>query len=200
MKHAASQTLYAYWNALRGTRAIPDCDALDPVAIGSILADTFLVDIEPREGPDAFSLRVRLSGTRINALAGRDLAGSDLLTLWLEQDRARLQDLLLAVLEEARVVVAGCVAGPVNEHPARLEALFLPLRHHNRADRQVLGALSTVSSPPWLGLKEVGPISLSSERVIDPLDLQPAASLLRERWERRLQLTVYEGGTARVLA
>ena len=59
MKHATSRLLFAYWDGLRGDRAAPERSQIEPGQIRHILADTFILAIEP-DGQAEF----RLAGTR----------------------------------------------------------------------------------------------------------------------------------------
>ena len=68
MKHPSSRALYAYWDTLRAGRAAPERGELDPGAIRTILGDVMILEVG---GPHRYA--VRLAGTRICSLMGREL-------------------------------------------------------------------------------------------------------------------------------
>ncbi len=68
MKHPSSRALYAYWDRLRAGRAAPERGELDPGAIRTILGDVMILEVG---GPHRYA--VRLAGTRICSLMGREL-------------------------------------------------------------------------------------------------------------------------------
>jgi hypothetical protein len=67
---AATTELYAYWNQLRGARSAPERNDIDPGAIRSVLADTFVLDFDAQRG-----FPFRISGSRANALFLREMRG-----------------------------------------------------------------------------------------------------------------------------
>lgn len=161
MRQQVSRDLYAYWSQLKGARAAPDRADIDPVAIRHILADTFIMEVDPER---AFPMR--LSGTRLNALWLRDRKGESFVDLWRGEDRRSVAAALLTVIEGVTPVVAGVKAAPRGEAPLELELLLLPLRHFGKTHSRVLGALSAVRPPEWLGHVGAGALELISMRVI----------------------------------
>lgn len=69
--HEALRSLYAYWNDRRGARAMPARSDLDPVDIPALLRHLILLDVTY----DPLRFRVRLYGTEVIELRGRDLTG-----------------------------------------------------------------------------------------------------------------------------
>jgi hypothetical protein len=201
MKHAATRTLFAYWNSLRGERTAPERSEIDPVAIRDILADTFVCEVDTQAGHP-----FRLAGTRLCGLFGRELKGRGFASLWDPgtgsvgaRESARLVD---AVLAESRPVVAGLHGTTRGLKELDLELLLLPLRHGGKTHSRLLGCLSPSQPAPWAGLDPVAQLDVASVRVIRSLDglgdiavLVPAApSPSRPAPERRGLFTVYRGG------
>ena len=79
MQLAVSRELYAYWDTLRAGRSAPERNDIDPGAIRGILADTFVLDFDPKRG-----FPFRIAGSRANALFLRELRGFPFLQLWRE--------------------------------------------------------------------------------------------------------------------
>jgi hypothetical protein len=174
MKQAVTRELYAYWNDLRGGRAAPERADIDPAAIRSILSDTFILEFDQENRSPLFPFR--LSGTRLNALFLTELKGRSILDLWEAGDRAALVRILHGVPDDSAPVVAGLRAAPHGHPPIELELLLLPLRHHGRTHSRILGAITPMRVPSWLGLLPIEHLSLASLRHVDQSQLAMLAS------------------------
>ncbi|GJD97227.1 PAS domain-containing protein [Methylobacterium iners] len=200
MKHPTSRLLHAYWDRLRGERAAPERGEIEPGAIRNLLADSLILAVD---APRAHA-SVRLAGTRVCALFGRELKGFGFSGIWGEPtaDPWRL-------VETVALDTVGIVAGLRGENAlgdgVDLELLLLPLRHHGQPHVRVLGALSPQSIPGWLGLRPLTRLDTVSMRVLGPIgDRVPdgAEAILRDLPEpandtfpqRRGHLVVHPGG------
>ena len=94
MKHAASRELYAYWEEKRGTRPAPERAEIEPGAIRGVLSDAFILALDRNSGHP-----VRLAGTRVCALFGREIKGESFLDLWAPSSRP-IVDGLVAILSD----------------------------------------------------------------------------------------------------
>ena len=189
MKLPVTQALYAYWLAQRGERRLPDRHDIDPAEMRGVLPHTFMVDV------DAATYPVRLSGTRLDALFGRDLKDQSFLDLWSENDRRNVQALIAGVLDDACPAVAGLDGAPVGYPEEKLELLLLPLRHNGRTQSRLLCSLVLPSSPSWLGLRGIEALRLASWRFVDPA-VERLAERIAVGGSRRQHLVVFEGGRA----
>lgn len=146
MKQRTLQILYAYWDGLRAGRIAPLRLEIDPSRIGAILPEIFLL-----ERVDAATYCFRLAGTRLCEIFGSELRGTNLLDGWPAADRTKLAGALGLTCEHgaATHLVMEGIAG--TSRRVELEALMLPLIHSGNAIERVLGAVSAVSSPHWLG-------------------------------------------------
>lgn len=165
MKHAVSRELYSYWDGLRQGRSAPERADVDPAAIRNVLSDTFVLSGEATR--DVAPFTVRLSGTRLNALFLREMKGTSLLDLWPEADRPAVERICRTVLDDAAPLVAGMRGAPPGHRPVGLEMVLLPLRHHGRTHARILGAISPIEMPPWLGLVPIEHMTLTSLRLIE---------------------------------
>jgi len=138
MKHPSIRDLLEYWNERRGRRAAPERDDIEPEAIRGLLADTFILSIDPVRGHP-----FRLAGTRVCALLGREIKGQAFLDLFSPATRTEIRQ-LFAIIADETVGVAGGARELIAEGPeaAWLELLLLPLRHYGRTDTRLLGALA----------------------------------------------------------
>ncbi len=145
MKQKTTQLLYAYWNELRAGRLAPKRLEIEPSRIGSILAETFMLERE-----SATSYRYRLAGTRLCEVLGSELRGTNLLDGWSGPDRAALAGHLTATCEQGAVTLLTLEAGE-GARRVQLEAIWLPLIQPEETVGRILGAMSPLSSPHWLG-------------------------------------------------
>ena len=162
MKLAATMELYAYWNGLRGARSAPERNDIDPSAIRSVLADTFVLDFEVGGG-----YPFRIAGSRANALFLRELRGFSFLELWRDADRQDIGSILHCVADEAQPIVIGAEARPPGLAAVDVEIILLPLRHHGMTHSRILGGIAVQAAPYWLGLVGAGQVSLTSLRAIE---------------------------------
>lgn len=188
MKHPSSRELFRYWTTLRGVRAAPDRDELDPGALRKVLGDAFVLTFDPAGG-----YPFRLAGTRMCGLFGRELKHVPFVELWDGESRALVQALLAGVADEAVGIVAGAAGLTASEPPLPLELVLLPLAHRTSLHERLLGLLAPVQVPYWLGIEPVRAVRIGTFRNLTPggaPSLVPAP--VPER--RRPRLVVLEGG------
>ncbi len=167
MKHVVSRDLHAYWDTLRAGRTAPERADIDPAAIRHILAYTFVLEIARSGKPvRARHIDVRLSGTRINALFGRDLQKCAFDRLWSPGAGSTVDAMLNTVLDERAAVVAGASGGPSGLCPVDIEVLLLPLRHYGLTHSRIFGSMVAHDSPGWMGLTPIGPLDLTCFRTL----------------------------------
>ena len=208
MKHEASRELYGYWNRVRGEDKAPHRGAIEPSDIRRILADTFILEVVDRT-----NYLVRLAGTRVCGLYGRELKGSNLLDLWRADDRSAMATLAAAVSEDGAVAVVTLEATTDRGAGVAAELLLLPLRHAGPAFDRILGCLATLERPYWLGAEPVTRQSIASLRLIWPDEMPrflrrrtdvvprglsvvplPPAAAAGGQPRRRGHLTLFDGG------
>lgn len=163
MKSAATLELYGYWNRLRGERLTPERADIDPGAIRGVLADTFVLDIAQLE-----KTPLRIAGARFNGLFLDELKGRDFLSLWRPEGRQAMRELIDNVASEAMPAIAGVRTAPAGRPMVDFELLLLPLRHYGKTHDRMLGCLSPVSVPLWLGLVPASELTLGAMRFVRP--------------------------------
>ncbi|WP_293862624.1 PAS domain-containing protein [uncultured Alsobacter sp.] len=195
MRHATTCALFAYWDQIRGDRLAPERSEIEPGAIRTALADTFMLDVEA-DGSHPF----RLAGTRVCALFGRELKDTPFSLLWRSPANAVGAEgaaLVRVVCDEARPAVAGVVGQTEDGEQIELELLLLPLRHRGRTHARVLGCLSAATLPPWFGLTPLQSLHLVSMRIVrgtPRVAQQPVQQGPTVVGSRRGHLRVFEGG------
>jgi hypothetical protein len=183
MKLASSRELYAYWNALRGSRSAPERAEIDPVAIRGVLADTFILEIDRRAG-----YPFRIAGARTSALFLSELRGRPFFDMWDEASRGEVDEMLTIVTDEASPIVAGALAKPARFQAVELELLILPLRHRGATHSRVIGLCAPAAAPNWLGLAPAAPLALQSMRVQRRSDERAGLAAARENEPAPAQL------------
>jgi len=159
MKHAASRELYAYWEEKRGKRPAPERSEIEPGAIRGVLSDSFILALDRSAGHP-----IRLAGTRMCALFGRELKGESFLALWGAASRSIIGSLLAILSDESTGTVAGVTAQNGTGDPIDLELLLLPLETRRPLFARTIGVLAPLKVPPWLGETPIGPLTLGSRR------------------------------------
>jgi hypothetical protein len=146
MQQRTLQILYTYWNGLRAGRIAPLRLEIDPSRIGSILPEIFLL-----EQVDAATYCYRLAGTRLCEIFGSELRGANMLDGWSAQDRATLAGALKRTCADGAATHLVMEASADGTRRVELEAILLPLLHADNAMGRVIGAMSAMASPHWLG-------------------------------------------------
>lgn len=166
MKLQGSRELFHYWNRLRDGRIAPRRTEIEPADIKSMLADTFILELDTR-GVPVF----RLAGTRLCATYGRELKGFAFVSLWAARDQKVISRLCQATFHDKTVVAIDFAGETESGRQVEFELLLLPLEG-GRESLRCLGVASTVERPFWLGAEPVRENVVGSVRVIDP-DLEP---------------------------
>lgn len=193
MKHPTSRMLHTYWERLRGERAAPERAEIEPGEIRHLLADSLILELDMA----ARSATVRLAGTRVCALYGRELKGMPFSRLWGTHaaDPWRLVEI---VAHDTLGVVAGLRGANAAGESLDMELLLLPLRHRGRTQVRALGTLTPDSAPHWLGLRPVVSAETTSLRVLarrEPEGGLPPPPPANDRSPvRRGHLLVHAGG------
>jgi hypothetical protein len=190
MKHAASRELYAYWEERRGTRPAPERAEIEPGAIRGVLSDAFILALDRSSGHP-----VRLAGTRVCALFGRELKGEGFLNLWGAGSKSIVGGLLGILADECTGTVAGVTAQNAGGEPIDLELLLLPLGTRRPTFARAIGVLAPLKIPAWLGASPVSQLTLGGRRHVGAaLEKRLLPRFMAPRGRRGL--VVYEGGRA----
>lgn len=200
-------TLYDYWNAIRGDRIAPRRFEIEPAQIVDLLPDTFILEFAE---PSSFTYR--LAGTRVCEILGRELRGESFLEGWQETDRFRLKRHLHSV-QKLGAVTHLLTCGSQGSEDARFEAIIMPLRHHGEAIVRFLGGLVEISPRKSAEVQCAGELKVIETELTYPSDVYeresdgppgieerlepPALATIRQarvvRQDRR-QFRVYDGG------
>jgi hypothetical protein len=195
MKHSSTRELFDYWNMRRGTRPAPERGEIEPGAIRRVLADTYMLNFDPRSGHP-----FRIAGTRVCAAFGRELKGVAFTEIWAGASQDPIRDVLTTVATESVGVVAGASGRSCAGAVLELEFLVLPLAHRGGASTRILGALVPAEVPYWLGTQTLGRLTLGMIRYLGPLtgpcSVPRSAPAVPSNARVRHGLVVYDGGHA----
>lgn len=163
MKHQSSNKLFEYWDTVRNGRLAPDRMEIEPSQIAEILPDVFVI-----ECPDTDTYRFRLAGTRICAALGHELRGINLLDYWHGDDREAVRNLLHNVVQDGAGAVIEFQCSNEHDEQISFELLVLPLVYGSNGVNRMLGSISALSQPYWLGTAGLHQMKLSTFKLIWP--------------------------------
>ena len=146
MGQTTSRMLFDYWNTLRGRRAAPERFEIEPAKIASLLPETFII-----ECGGLLSYRFRLAGTRICEQFGRELRGLDFTQLWNPSDREAVGNLLHSIVTESAIGAMTFDGMTREDCAAPFELLLLPLVHAGTRVNRIMGCITAIDPPYWLG-------------------------------------------------
>jgi hypothetical protein len=135
----------AYWDSLRGARALPARMDLDPAALRPHLQDAAILELS-RPG----SLRIRLGGGRINALLGMDVRGLPLRALFDLSERARVSSEVEAAMAEPAALLLDVISpaprfGRPEAELLRAQIAILPMTDADLAPTRALYVMGAVA-------------------------------------------------------
>jgi hypothetical protein len=187
MKHPSLRQLFEYWSGRRG-EVLPGDMGVEPGAIRSVLADTFMLSCA-RFG----AYRFCTAGTRVCALLGRELKGAAFLDLWSGASRNDVSELLAIITGESAAVVASVDGRCGIEGAITLQLLLLPVVLRGRTDARIVGALVAGGRSDRFGKRRVDRLELGMRRYLGEAR---SSTGVRHAGPRRPALLVYEGGLA----
>lgn len=200
MQRTTSRLLYNYWNSARNGRPAPQRFDIDPAKIAPLLPETFILECGGLLG-----FRFRLAGTRICEHFGRELRGEDLFTLWSHRDRDAIRTLTTAIVTERAIGALRFDGFADDDRPAAFEMLLLPLTHLGTSVTRIMGAVTAIDPPYWLGAVPLTRLAVLSfdldwpERRAAGPDDEPQLAIFSGRRstivsDLRRQFRVVEGG------
>ena len=163
MRHATSRELFAYWNRIRGSEPAPRRSDIEPGDIRRVLPDTFILEVIAPGNQ-----RVRLAGTRMCALYGREIKGGNFLDLWSDEDRASIAGAAERVAEEGAGVVIEVELVSARDRTVGCEFLLLPLRHGPASHDRILGSCAVHRRPYWFGTDRIVRQSIAGLQLVEP--------------------------------
>ncbi|MBU1304677.1 MAG: PAS domain-containing protein, partial [Alphaproteobacteria bacterium] len=118
---------------------------------------------------DKFSFR--LAGSHLCSSYCRELKGRSFSTLWHERDGDAMDTLIRAVTEDHAVALVTFQGTTAIHTKVSFEMILLPLRHNGSTHTRLLGAMTALDEPYWLGVQPIMEQRISGLRLIWPDDL-----------------------------
>lgn len=165
MRHATSRELFAYWDRIRDGDSAPRRNDVEPGEIRRILADTFILEIVSRD-----DYLIRLAGTRMCSLYGREIKGTPFLGLWSEEDRETIVTIVSGICQDAAGAVLDVDVVSARGKAVACEFLLLPLRHGAAARDRILGSCAVHRRPYWYGADPIVRQRISASKLVWPND------------------------------
>jgi hypothetical protein len=166
MQKASTKTLYTYWNTLRGSRSAPDRRDIDPTRIRGALANTFILELNEHNEFD-----FRLAGSHLCAAYARELKGRSFSRLWHMRDHDAMETLIRAVTEDHAVALVTFQGTTAVHTRVAIETILLPIRHNGSTHTRLLGAMTALEEPYWLGVQPIMEQRITGLRLIWPDDV-----------------------------
>ncbi|UYO00580.1 MAG: PAS domain-containing protein [Devosia sp.] len=167
MQMPSTKTLYSYWNTIRGSRSAPDRRDIDPTRIREALANTFILELDEA---DRFSFR--LAGSHLCTSYCRELKNRSFTGLWHERDMDAVDTLIRAVTEDHAVALVTFQGSTALQTKVSFETILMPLRHNGSTHTRVLGAMTALETPYWLGVQPIMEQRIIGLRLIWPDEAQ----------------------------
>jgi hypothetical protein len=190
-------TLFAHWNKARGARMAPQHCDIKPGLIAHALAETFI--IEQKVADDHL---FRLAGTRVCEIFGGEMRGRSFLKVWDHNHVASVVELLDQVRGHKGVGVITLIACTDGLESVSCEVLLMPLVYASSGITRIMGCISPVGTPLWMGEKPVSRLVMRKKRLIHMHTrerrfgkrITDMTVPVREVKTARCHFLVYEGG------
>lgn len=206
MRQRTSNLLYEYWNNVRNGRRAPCRYEIEPAKIAALLPETIIVECD-----GTTEYRIRLAGTRICDQFGCELRNSGLLDFWTPADREALSSLLHNVTRDGAVAVAHFSAQKEEGRRADFEMTLMPLIHNGKSVNRMLGCITAIDPPFWLGTAQLDHFEIKTVDLVWPdgepiilkavQDARSSPPAIRERPRKpasggdgKPRFKVYQGG------
>ena len=179
MKHPSIRRLFDYWNERRGARLLPRREDIEPEAIRCVLADTFILSFAPTVGHP-----IRVAGTRVCALFGREIKGDAFLDVFSTDARGEVSNLISVIADESVGVVGSASEQFSDAHTLRFELLLLPLSLHGAGIARLLGALVPADPPAWPSTRGLANLARHGDTLVFVILSGRRSALLSSSWMR----------------
>ncbi|WDR03682.1 PAS domain-containing protein [Devosia algicola] len=120
------------------------------------------------DGDDRFNFR--LAGSHLCTAYSRELKGRSFSALWHDRDREAMATLIRAVTEDHAVALVTFQGTTAINTKASFETILMPLRHNGSTQTRLLGAMTALEDPYWLGVQPILEQRITGLRLIWPDD------------------------------
>jgi hypothetical protein len=153
--------LLRIWNTLRGQRAMPRVSDITAGAIANHMHSLLIIEQQP-----AGVGKVRLAGTAVCALLGREISGLAFSDIWDQRDQADLARMSDAIFDDGSVIIIGAIGHRHAHESERINVLLLPVEADQGKPRRLIGTFS-LPQTGHLTLFPITRLQIASLRVLD---------------------------------
>ena len=147
MRHKETKAVFGIWDSLKQGANVPARASIQPRAFARHLSQICLLD---KAGPDA---TIRLSGTDICGLFGRELRGAQFGGLFLHGAHLSIQAALARCLTLGKPMVVETLAETADNRQIGVELILLPLSDSQGLTSQILAFLQPLDPVARLGVQ-----------------------------------------------
>lgn len=147
ISHPRARQFAARWDEWRAGRRMPLRSQLLLREIKQVIPNVLILERHPVRQ----SYRIRLAGTEVSKLLGRETTGENFLSLWPDDSAALIGNSLDALTGHCRPLVLTARGGARDGRQVAFEAVFTPVGVDGRRTVQALGVMLPLAEPFWLG-------------------------------------------------
>lgn len=195
MLHPGSRQLFRYWETLRAEKAYPRREDVDFAAIKAVMPDLVIIERDHLRK----SFRYRLAGSRVCALFGINLTGTDVFLAWDHFETDVIRRHLEIALTRFQPAVIRMRLTTDRDQQMAAELVVLPVQMQNSNRVQLIGGMFPFRPVAALGHTSIAARELVSARVIwtehqGSLPEQPEMPVVERQVSRNFRLI--DGGLA----
>jgi hypothetical protein len=162
MLHPGSRQLFRYWETLRAEKAYPRREDVDFEAIKAVMPDLVIIERDHLRN----SFRYRLAGSRVCALFGANLTGSDVFANWDHFETDVIRRHLEIALSRFQPAVVRMRLTTDRDQQLAAELVVLPVQMQNSNRVQLIGGMFPFRPAAGVGHTVITARELVSARVI----------------------------------
>jgi hypothetical protein len=162
MLHPGSRQLFRYWETLRAEKAYPRREDVDFAAIKAVMPDLVIIERDHLRK----SFRYRLAGSRVCALFGMNLTGTDAFASWDHFETDVIRRHLEIALTRFQPAVIRMRLTTDRDQQLAAELVVLPVQMQNSNRVQLIGGMFPFRPAASMGHTVIAARELVSARVI----------------------------------
>ncbi len=160
--HPKTRSLFQVWDAIRRGRSAPYRSELDLRSIKDLLSNVAVIERRPLQADFLF----RLAGTDLRKIFGKELTGTDFLSLWSPVEQGTIAELAALVVSKHQPATVRFKGFVRDGRAEGIEMIMLPMTHAQRQETQIVAVIAPLTGPYWLGVHPIVRNELISHRVI----------------------------------
>lgn len=157
MRSKTANEIFEYWTRLCAGRPVPLRRDIQPAEMRTILADVFIL-----QPSDDKTTTVRLAGTNICSLMGKELRNTAFENIWLSESRTALHRTITrtTAFKEPHLISATMLTK--TERHFNVEVALLPLSSDGHVADRLIGTLVPLDLPSWLNTDDIQGLTIKS--------------------------------------